>query len=145
MRIFVLSAGLLVMTSCASYANIPDYCAAYARDYADMGEKSTDWQRRHDDAQASCITRFSAFAATPVKAKPKPKVVAVAKPIEAKLEPKKQTPPETKIVAKSTPKLETGSSEWIAYCKQKYVSFDESKGTYLSKTGVERKCLITAD
>jgi BA14K-like protein len=145
MRKFVLSAGLLFVTPVMAHANIPDYCAAFARDYADMGEKSTDWQRRHDDAQSSCITRFSAFAATPVKAKPKLKVVAVAKPIEAKSEPKKELPPETKIVAKSIPKLETGTAEWISYCKQKYVSFDEGKGTYLSKTGVERKCLVTAD
>jgi hypothetical protein len=153
MRKLVVAAGLVFIAPFSAHANVPDYCAAYARDFADLGKKSDDWQRRHDDAQSSCITRFSAFTTTPVKAKPKPKVVAASKPAQPKPEPKPEpkpgpkieTPPETKVVAKSIPKLEAGTPEWLAYCKQKYVSFDESKGTYLSKTGIERKCLVTAD
>jgi hypothetical protein len=150
MRKPIFAIGLLLLTAPATQANIPDYCAAYARDFADRGKSSTDWQRRHDNAKASCITRFSAFETSPVKAKPKPKPVAVAKKPEkpkADIKPKAkiETPPETKVVAKAALKLKEGSKEWIAYCKQKYVSFNESKGTYLSKSGVERKCLVTAD
>lgn len=149
MRLLILHLTFFVLTIPAQ-ANIPDYCAAYARDIADQGEKSNDWQRRHDDAQASCTTRFSAFAAVPAKAKPeskpKPKPVAITKkPEKPKAEAKIETPPETKVVAKAVPKLESGSPEWTAYCKGKYVSFVESKGTYLSKTGIERPCLVTAD
>jgi hypothetical protein len=137
MRLCVVVFSIASFTASAQ-ANITDYCAAYARDIADQGEKTNTWQRRHDDAQTSCITRFSAFEATPAKAKPQPKPKPKA---EAKIE----TPPETKTVTKAIPKLEPGSPEWTAYCTQKYVSFDESKGTYLSKTGIERKCLVTAD
>lgn len=150
MRLLILLLGVLVFAFPA-HANIPDYCAAYARDIADMGAKSDDWQRRHDNAQASCVTRFSAFETAPVKnkVKPKPKSVAAIKPakpkVELKTEANTETVPDTKVVAKVVSKLEPGSAEWTAYCKQKYVSFDESKGTYTSKTGVERKCMVTAD
>jgi BA14K-like protein len=41
--------------------------------------------------------------------------------------------------------LQPGSPAWVDYCKRKYVSFNEAKGIYLSKTGIERKCLVTAD
>jgi hypothetical protein len=150
MRKLIFAIGLLLLTAPAAKANIPDYCAAYARDIADRGKTATDWQRRHDNAKASCITRFSAFETVTPKAKPKPKPVAVTKKpekpkAEIKTKAKLETPPETKVVAKAAPKLKEGSKEWIAYCKQKYVSFNESKGTYLSKSGIERKCLVTAD
>jgi hypothetical protein len=152
MRKLIFAIGLLLLNAPATQANIPDYCAAYARDIADRGKSSNDWQRRHDNAKASCITRFSAFEASPAKptAKPKPKPVAVTKKpekpkAEIKTKAKIETPPETKVVAKAALKLKEGSKEWIAYCKQKYVSFNESKGTYLSKSGIERKCLVTAE
>ncbi len=135
-------------------ASIPEYCAAYARDIADMSSSAEDWQRRHDNAEKTCVARYSAFEVEPEKSKPKtkpkPKLVAAEKPIlevepAPKVKPEAKSEDNAKIVAKAIPDLESGSPEWLDYCKQKYVSFDEAKGTYTSKTGVERKCMVTAD
>lgn len=129
-------------------ADVAEYCAAYARDFADQSDKQLfNWQRRYDNAEASCTERFANDVAKParVKSKPKPQVAKVkAKPAPA---PKLKEPTEApqQQAAKAIPKLTAGSPEWTAYCKKKYVSFNEAKGTYLSRKGIERKCLVTAD
>lgn len=134
-------------------ADVADYCAAYARDHADQGPREKRiWQKRYDNALNTCGEQFSLQEPATVAKKPqKPvvkKVVEKPKPVAKSVaKPEPQPEPavtEPKKVA-TLPKLKTGSPEWIKYCKSKYVSFDEAKGTYLSKTGVERKCLVTAD
>jgi hypothetical protein len=133
-----------------SHATVADYCAAYARDFADHVEKQNPlWQHRYDNAEASCQLRFMSDEKPALKPKQKPKQVAAKKPaapvVTAASPPKPKSKAEPQKVAKAVPKLLQGSPEWINYCKKKYVSFDEAKGTYLSKTGVERKCLVNAE
>jgi BA14K-like protein len=144
----VLGVALLTAVSVNAQATVQDYCKAYAQDIADQVEQqSPRWKIRYDNAEKSCLFRFTTSVQPAVKAKSKPKLAVVKKPVKQKLIPKPELKPktETKVVAKAIPQLEPGSAEWTDYCKKKYVSFDEAKGTYLSKTGVERKCMVTAD
>ncbi len=120
-----------------------DYCAAYARDFADA--RATDkalWQHKFDIAQASCMA--------PPKPVPVVKIVAPkAKPkIQEVMEiPPEPTPDPVPVIEKPTIKLrlvlEPGSAAWNVYCGKKYTSFNPVTGTYKSRTGVERKCLVT--
>ena len=149
MRLATATLALITLAGTA-HAAVPDYCAAYARDMADQWDKATpQWQLKFDNAEAACLGRYSTTAAAPaVKKKLKPPAPA-AKPrpvkpaVKEKAEVAAAVSPlqEPKVV----PKLVAGSPEWIDYCRKKYVSFDEVKGTYQSKTGVERKCLVTAE
>ena len=143
------------LASVPAQAGVADYCAAYARDFADkVMQQGAEWQHRYESAEQSCLLRFAAEDRPVTKAKSKTKVVVASKSEEpitkakVKAEPVAEASdvqPQEQQVAKVKPKLEPGSAEWIAYCKKKYVSFDEAKGTYQSKTGIERKCLVTAD
>jgi hypothetical protein len=144
----ILSIAILTTVSVNVQAAVEDYCRAYAQDIADqVDQQSPRWKTRFNNAEKSCLFRFTTTIQPTVKAKPKPKLVAIKKTVEPTPPPKPELKPETetKVVAKAVPQLEPGSTEWTDYCKKKYVSFDETKGTYLSKTGVERKCLVTAD
>jgi hypothetical protein len=148
MRLLIMI-GAVCLCGAQAQANVGDYCAAYARDFADHVQKQDpQWQHRFDNAESACMLRFTTTEQPVVKAKPKK--TAARKPAAAVVtplpEPKPEPKPEPeKQVAKAIPKLESGTPEWTTYCKKKYVSFDEKKGTYLSKTGIERKCLVTAD
>ncbi len=170
MRRMVLAAGLLLLAQPA-FADVQDYCAAYARDFADLRPKDRDiWQQRYDNANADCIEQFTGetvVAAKPMKAKKKPPAAPkpVAAPAGASTEAiptastsKAKPKPVASVAAAgdapaeaapkpqaAKPKLTAGSPEWLDYCARKYTSFNREKGTYLSKTGVERKCLVTAD
>lgn len=53
----------------------------------------------------------------------------------------KQVQPAPDKTATQT-KLEPGSDAWNNYCANKYASFDAKTGTYTSKTGVTRKCVV---
>ncbi len=141
----LLFVGSIVMASEAR-ADVTDYCAAYARDFADHVKKQdVEWQTRYDNSEASCLARFSNDAAPAPMAKPKlQKAISKQPPKVPPAAPVEEQAPAAPI-AQSVAKLEPGSAEWTAYCRKKYVSFDASKGTYLSKTGVERKCLVTAE
>ncbi len=145
-----------------------DYCAAYAVDFANAGpDDQAIWQKRFDNAGKDCLAQYATPkpeaqvktkpkvkpAAVAVKIKKPAKVVAVPKVLAKPLvtpaaiktrEVKKVAVAEVKIVAQSK-KPEPGTPAWIDYCTRKYVSFDAAKGTYRSKTGTARKCLITND
>jgi hypothetical protein len=130
-----------VLLAGEAHADVKDYCAAYARDFADQVQKQTaEWQPRYDNAEASCLQRFSSDVTPPPKAKPKVQKAIPQKPPKAAPAPAEEPATKTKAL-----KPETGTPEWLAYCQKKYVSFDAAKGTYLSKTGIERKCLVTID
>lgn len=129
----------------SAYANKADYCAAYARDFADARATAKPlWQHKYDIALAACIDP--------------PKIVSEPKVPTAKVKPKPVQevfiPPEPEpdplpapVVAKPTKKLRLilapGSVEWNVYCGKKYASFNAKTGNYLSRTGTERKCLVT--
>ncbi len=137
-------------------ADTADYCAAYARDFADAGKRDeTVWQHRFDNAKSACLLQFTAVV--PVVAKPKPAVPVAAKleaNVAASIDPEavlarpvtKSEKKERVVLAKASGKKpEPGSDAWLDYCDGKYASFNRETGTYMSRTGVERKCLVTAD
>jgi BA14K-like protein len=149
MRLIMLIGAMLILTSQAR-ATVSEYCAAYARDFADQIQKQEpQWQHRYDNAEKACLSRFTSDVPpiAKVKQKAKPKQVTARKPSAPVVTPepvaKAEAAPEQ--IAKAVPKLQPGSPEWTDYCKKKYVSFNETKGTYLSKTGIERRCLVTAE
>jgi hypothetical protein len=147
---FTWFAVVAVFISTSAPAAVEDYCQAYAQDIADQVEKqSPRWQSRFNNAHESCLFRFSNTAETAVKPKPKAKTTQIKKPVASVEKPKPVVKPElnaeTQAATSVIPNLEPGSAEWNDYCQKKYVSFDVSKGTYTSKTGVERKCLVTAE
>ncbi len=162
----------LVLFVGPSVATPEDYCAAYAVDFANVGpDDQAIWQERFDNASKDCLIQYTTPKSPPkleakvntklkvkpvavaVKIKKPAKVVAVrkvlAKPIVTPVaikskDVKKVAAAEVKIVSE-VKKPAPGTPAWIEYCTRKYVSFDAAKGTYLSKTGLARKCLITAD
>jgi hypothetical protein len=143
----IVSMCFVFISAVPASADVADYCAAYARDHADQGSREKlMWQKSYDNALQTCGEQYSLQDPAPVVKKPKPKPVAEKpKPI-AKVKPAAEPEPKTETTkAAAIPKLKAGSPEWNTYCKNKYVSFNEEKGTYLSKTGVERKCLVTAE
>ena len=138
-------AALALTVASEAHADVKDYCAAYARDFADHVQKqSAEWQPRYDNAEASCLARFSYDVTPASKTKPKIKKAVSQKPPKVAAAPVEEPPSETQTI-KPSAKPAAGSPEWITYCQKKYVSFDAAKGTYLSKSGIERKCLVTAD
>lgn len=149
MKWFVLSLCACFAVVLPAAADVADYCAAYARDHADKGERVKQvWQKRYDNALQTCGEQFSLQEPVAVAKKPKvrPAKVAAEKPQPVAQEEPSAVPEAPKLQKlASLPNLKPGSPEWIKYCKNKYVSFNEDKGTYLSKTGIERKCLVTAD
>lgn len=69
-------------------ANPQDYCAAYARDFADQGPRNKEvWQKRFDSASADCL-----FAFTPLAEQPKPAGKKREKVETVKAEPKQVEP-----------------------------------------------------
>jgi BA14K-like protein len=142
-RFIIAALALTVATE--AHADVKDYCSAYARDFADLVQKqNAEWQPRYDNAQASCLARFSYDVTSPPKTKPKIQKAVSQKPPKVAPAPVEKPATDTKAI-KPTTKPEAGSPEWLAYCQKKYLSFDPAKGTYLSKSGIERKCLVTVD
>jgi BA14K-like protein len=136
----VLILALLLATP--AHADRPAYCAAYARDFADVhGKDKTMWQHKYDIAFQACMGQ-----ATPQVTKPPSKPMVARIPESAK-KIIKQKKLETAVVApelpKQTLKLKPGSEDWNTYCANKYTSFNPKTGNYLSKTGVERKCVVS--
>jgi hypothetical protein len=124
---------LLLLFATPAWADKPAYCAAYARDFADaLTKEKPMWQHKYDIAIQACLgTPIQQPAQTPIKILKTTKPKKVEVPIAA-AEP---APKPTKLVA--------GSEDWNTYCANKYTSFNPKTGTYMSKTGVERKCVIS--
>ncbi len=115
-----------------------DYCAAYARDFADaQTHDKSIWQHKYDIANAACLAEPQANAQV-IKAKPIAKKRTTKPEIAVPAEPQA-----TPTSAPAKPKLEPGSENWNTYCANKYTSFSAKTGTYTSHTGVERKCVVS--
>jgi BA14K-like protein len=71
-----------------------------------------------------------------------PKKVVVAKAVELVPDP---TPAPTPPSAPKKVAMVAGSDDWNIYCANKYTSFNPKTGTYMSKTGVERRCVVSAN
>jgi BA14K-like protein len=135
-----LVASLGVLCASPAWADKPAYCAAYARDFADARAVDKNmWQHKYDISYQSCIGEQKPLIARipePIKTKPVAKIVARVP--EAKVEPVAAPAPAVRP-SKPVP----GSEDWNIYCANKYVSFDAKTGTYLSHTGVQRRCVAS--
>lgn len=148
----------LVAVHGSAMATPADYCAAYARDFADAGGAAGDaWKHRYTNAERACLYQYTdqiakkPLAAKPVRSAAKAESAPPPKPVA---KPAPETGPsggdEPQSAAGAAgavqkPQLVAGSKEWLDYCTRKYASFNAETGTYKSYTGVERKCLVTAD
>lgn len=140
MKRYLLGLSILAVATYANpaLATKTDYCAAYARDFADA--QSVDkalWQHKYDIANEACLAGPKA-AAQPVKTIPKSK-----KPLTETQTTEPAEPKTTSTPASAKVKLETGSDNWNTYCANKYTSFNAKTGTYTSHKGVERKCIVS--
>ena len=140
MKRYLLGLSIFAVATYANpaFATKTDYCAAYARDFADaQSVDKTLWQHKYDIASEACLAEPKAIV-QPIKTKPKSKKSVTEPQITVPAEP--QT---TSTLASAKLKLETGSDNWNTYCANKYTSFNVKKGTYTSHKGVERKCIVS--
>jgi hypothetical protein len=116
----------LLVWSTPALADVKSYCETSASDFASAQTSDVDqWQLKFHSALDDCIAQYTAAPKpAPAQERKKPTVVVAVKPMAA-------------------PKLVKGSAAWNSYCAAKYTSFDKAKGTYLSLTGVVRKCVVT--
>jgi outer membrane biosynthesis protein TonB len=156
---FILAAAV-GFSAAPAEADVQAYCRSYARDQANgrltgsalLGGSAKisqdDWAAANTQALADCMAQYDA---TPVL-EPEPVVQAreVKKPVkQTQKPPKKIEKPAQPIkkksvtVAASSATLVPGSDAWNDYCDRKYSSFDRQSGTYTSKTGKVRRCLVT--
>jgi hypothetical protein len=144
MKFYVLSlvaSALLIASGNASFASKADYCAAYAHDFANgQTQDKALWQHKYEIAMTDCLGESA--AAEPVNTT-KVKTAVKTKSVEQKV-----ASATSKIVkpliarAATQTKLQPGSEAWNNYCTNKYASFSAKTGTYTSKTGVIRKCIV---
>lgn len=143
-KIVFVSLALLAFSGPA-LADRAAYCQAYARDFSD--QSATDkamWQHKFQIALDACLTHGKQVAKAPA---PKKQVVSKPAPVLKKTVVVKPAPVQEKaaVVEPLSTKLVAGTPEWNSYCAQKYTSFNPKTKTYLSKTGVARKCIVTSD
>jgi hypothetical protein len=151
----VFGAAVLFTAQSTAGAAPQEYCRAYAIDFADVAARGSSWwQKRYESAEKACLMQFTfeepeeevvAEAPEPPIPTPKPKK---AKPV--KVAAKAVADDEAAAVvqpaaARKRPNIKDGSDEWYDYCARKYASFNRKTGTYTSRSGVERRCLVTAD
>lgn len=136
--LIVLALG--VLTATPAMADRPAYCAAYATDFANARAKDKVlWQHKYDIALDACLQTESVKQ---VNESPTPKVVTPKKKKEKVVVAETVPAPEAPVAAPT--KLVVGSDDWKIYCANKYTSFNPITGTYISKTGVERKCVVSS-
>ena len=130
-------------------AGSQSYCEVFAKDFADGRTTDVDlWQKSYRNAFNDCMNQYTATAPVAVAKKP------LQKDVEAPLNPPEvvaETPQRTLLKpldptaekSKAAPALVPGSEAWNEYCAAKYVSFNPDTGTYNSRTGKERRCVVT--
>ena len=143
MRMFgQLALAMLVSGVFATHAaaSSQSYCEIFAKDFADGRTTDVDlWQKSYHNAFNDCMNQYT--AAAPVAAAKKPLQQSTTVPLN---------PPETEVSVATVkaaevvkPVLVPGSEAWNEYCAAKYVSFNPDTGTYNSRTGKERRCIVT--
>jgi BA14K-like protein len=141
-RIYVIMLAIIASSS-AARAEPQAYCQAYATDFANAQAKDqTTWQHKYDISLQGCLEAAKpeklAAPAAPIKPAAPPQKIQVP-PVQAQAE---AVPPEP-VAASANGKPAPGSDAWNAYCANKYTSFNQATGMYLSRTGVNRKCVVT--
>lgn len=147
MKFYLLSlvaSAILLANAPAAFASKADYCSAYAHDFANgQTQDKALWQHKYEIAMTDCLGDPPAAeqvnitqTTTAVKTqKVEQKIASVALKI---VKPAKPAPTNTAIQKK----LQPGSEAWNNYCTTKYASYNVKTGTYTSKTGVARKCVV---
>ena len=142
----VLASGIF---AAPAFASTQSYCEIFAKDFADGRTTDVDlWQKSYRNAFNDCMNQYTAAAPQVAPKKPLQKdVQAPVKPpeVEVVAETSKRTllkPPDP-TAETSKPVLAPGSEAWNEYCAAKYVSFNPDTGTYNSRTGKERRCVVT--
>jgi hypothetical protein len=147
MKFYTLSlfaAAMFIANAPHAFATKSDYCSAYAHDFADgHSQDKLVWQHKYEIAMSDCLGEP---AAAQTVSTPKTKTIVKAKKLEQKIASApskivKQIQPAPSASATQT-KLEPSSEAWNNYCANKYASFNAKTGTYTSKTGVARKCVV---
>jgi hypothetical protein len=145
MRTIFMAAAAVAMLALPAQADSQAFCEIFAKDFADGRTSDVDqWQKLYRGSFADCQNQYAVKEASPPVEKPAAKKVVENKPEEKK-------PVEEKVKEKvlaqisEKPKLEPGSDAWNEYCAAKYTSFKKETGTYLSRTGKKRRCLVTAN
>jgi hypothetical protein len=138
MRRFLFFFVAMAFAGPQAFADAKSYCELSAKDFASAQTSDVDqWQKKYRSTYDDCMLQYSVAEPEPVPAVlPQKKSVVAIKAPEEKAPAKVSVKPALK-------KMEQGSNEWNAYCEAKYTSFDKAKGTYLSRTGVVRRCLVT--
>jgi BA14K-like protein len=115
---FALSLLFMTVIIQPVFADKLDYCKAFARDFADARSvDETTFQHKYDISYRACMGKLKVAAK---------KIVTLKK--ETTVGPLNLVP---------------GSADWNIFCANKYASFNKTKGTYKSFTGVDRKCIVS--
>lgn len=145
MRVYPIFALALIASASVAQADSKSYCEIYAKDFASAKTSDVDqWQLMYRNSFTDCMDQYSAPTTAVVKPKlvekvQKKKVVAIKAPEEKAPDPAAEKP----VAKKVRVALERGSDQWNAYCADKYVSFNKETGTYKSRTGKDKPCLVT--
>ena len=137
---------LVIFFGFAASANASkaDYCSVYAHDFADSHSPDRAlWQHKYEIAMTDCLNEST--PSTQVEngkmkvaiktKKPDQKIASVTTKVVKSVQP-------TLDKTSAQNKLVPGSEAWNDYCTNKYASFNSKTGTYTSKTGVTRKCVV---
>jgi BA14K-like protein len=137
----LVAATILMACAPQAFASKADYCSVYAHDFANgQTQDKALWQHKYEIAMTDCLGEPP--AAEPIK-NTEVKTAVKTKRVEQKV-----ASVTSKIVKPALDKTATqaklvpGSDAWNNYCTNKYSSFNVNTGTYTSKTGVTRKCVV---
>ena len=122
--------------STPALADKQSYCEVFGQDFANGKTSDVDqWESNFRNAFGDCMAQYAADG----------KVAAPAKKVAQRTSEKVVVVPARDISRKKrVPILAAGTSAWINYCAEKYASFDAVTGTYKSKTGQRKPCLVPA-
>lgn len=150
MRMYFLPILALVVSASAAQADSKSYCEIYAKDFASAKTSDVDqWQQMYRNSYSDCMQQYGASTTETPKAEglQKPKPVAQKKRIATIKAPEKTAEPAVGDAAAqktaANAAMQEGSDEWNTYCAKKYVSFNKETGTYKSRTGKVRHCVVS--
>ncbi len=133
-RHLFVSAFLSVFFATSALADKQSYCEVFGQDFANGKSPEVDlWESNFRNAFNDCMAQYSADGVVAAPAK------KVAEEAAAKVV---VVPVRDSSRRKRVPILAPGTSAWINYCAGKYASFDAVTGTYKSRTGQRKPCLV---
>jgi BA14K-like protein len=156
----IILAAAVGFSAVPARADVQAYCRSYARDQANghltgsalLGGSAKisqeEWAAANAQALSDCKAQYDVKqATTPEPEAPAPEIKKPAKQFTKPPQVKKLAEPIKKkksvAVAASSAALVPGSDAWNEYCDKKYASFDRQSGTYTSRTGKIKRCLVT--